>query len=73
MQRLINAGMRKNEIQRIIVAFKVEKDKSHDHLVNLVPGYYVKAYDEWKSLAEWEKVDFLALNKYRQTLTEEGK
>ena len=73
MQKLINAGMRKDEIQRIIVAFKVEKDNSHDHLVNLVPGYYVKAYDEWKSLAEWEKVDFLALNKYRQTLTEEGK
>ena len=73
MQRLINAGMRKDEIQRIIVAFKVEKDNSHNHLVNLVPGYYVKAYGQWKSLVEWEKIDFLALNKYRQTLTEEGK
>ena len=73
MQRLVNAGMRKEEIQRIIVAFGVEKDNSHDHLVNLVPGYYVKAYNQWKSLAEWEKVDFLSLNKYKQAIMEEGK
>ena len=73
MQKLLNAGMKETEIQRIIVAFRVEKDNSHDHLVNLIPGYYIKAYDQWKSLAAWEKEDFSGLNKYNETLPEEGK
>ena len=73
MQKLLNAGMKETEIQRIIVAFRVEKDNSHDHLVNLIPGYYIKAYDQWKSLAAWEKEDFSGLNKYNETLPKEGK
>ncbi|WP_220220545.1 YycH family regulatory protein [Lactobacillus panisapium] len=58
IQRLVNAGLKKTEIQRIIVAYRIEKDHSHDSLVNLIPTYYIKAYDQWKSAQEWEKQDF---------------
>lgn len=58
IQRLVNAGLKKSEIQRIIVAYQLEKDNSHDSLVNLIPTYFIKAYDQWKSVKEWEQYDF---------------
>ncbi|MBA1393237.1 hypothetical protein EQ500_05065, partial [Lactobacillus sp. XV13L] len=72
MQRLSNAGLRHTEIQRVIVAFHVEQDNSHDNLINLVPTYYVKAYNQWKSMAEWEKQDFAALDKASQPAAKGG-
>lgn len=50
-------GLTENNIDKIIIGFKVEKDKSHNNLVNLIPTYYVKAYGTWKSASEWEKQD----------------
>lgn len=50
-------GLTENNIEKIIIGFKVEKDRSHDNLVNLIPTYYVKAYSAWKSANEWEKQD----------------
>lgn len=50
-------GLYQSDIERIMVGFKVEKDSSHDNLVNLVPTYYIKAYGQWKSRAEWLKQD----------------
>lgn len=55
IEELTTHGLKQDDIQRIIVGFKVEKDTSHDNLINLIPTYYVKAYDEWKSVSEWEK------------------
>lgn len=72
LQRLVNAGMKKAEIQRVIVAFRVEEDQSHDSLVNLIPTYFIKAYGQWKSLAEWEKQDFNQLNKLDEVKREES-
>lgn len=48
-------GLHQNDIERIMVGFKVEKDNSHHSLVNLIPTYYIKAYGEWKSQDEWQK------------------
>lgn len=53
-------GLSKSDIERVMVGFKVEKDSSHDNLVNLVPTYYIKAYGEWKSQSEWLKQDIQA-------------
>ncbi|WEV70953.1 two-component system activity regulator YycH [Lactobacillus sp. ESL0785] len=55
LQKLFASGMKRSQIQRIIVAFRLTKDNSHGHLVNLIPTYYVKANNEWKSLAEWQR------------------
>lgn len=55
VHNLVNAGLKKAAIQRVIVAYRVEKDHSHDNLINLIPVYYVKAYNQWRSAAEWEK------------------
>lgn len=73
MQSLIAAGMKKSEIQRVIVAFRVEQDNSHDNLINLIPVYYVKAYDQWRSVSEWGKQNFSNLNKISSVKSEEGK
>lgn len=50
-------GLDQSDVERVMVGFKVEKDSSHDSLVNLVPTYYIKAYGEWKSQSEWLKQD----------------
>lgn len=63
MQSLIASGMKKSEIQRVIVAFRIEQDSSHDNLINLIPVYYVKAYNQWRSVSDWEKQNFDNLNK----------
>lgn len=73
IQRLTNAGMKRSEIQRIIVAFKVEKDNTRDNLVNLIPMYFIKAYNEWKNVQEWQQEDFNKLNKVEETESEGGK
>lgn len=52
---LTRHGLREDQIDKIIVGFKVEKDNSHNSLVNLVPTYYVKAYGTWRSADEWQK------------------
>ena len=59
-------GLKQSEIQRITVGFKVEKDNSHEGLVNLIPTYYIKAYDQCKNLAEWEKQDFSTSSNFGQ-------
>lgn len=63
LQELVNKGLKKDQIQRIIVGFRMVKDNSHDHLANLIPTYYVKAYNRWQSLDEWQKQDLSVLNK----------
>ncbi|WEV37065.1 hypothetical protein [Lactobacillus sp. ESL0677] len=63
LQELTNQGLKRDQIQRIIVGFRMVKDNSHDHLANLIPTYYVKAYNRWQSLSEWQKQDLTALNK----------
>ena len=65
MQNLLyleNRGMRENEVQRIVVGYRVEKDNSYNNLVNLIPTYYLKAYGEWKSAEEWAKQDMNLYN-----------
>lgn len=59
---LENRGMRENEVQRIVVGYRVEKDNSYNNLVNLIPTYYLKAYGEWKSAEEWAKQDMNLYN-----------
>ena len=61
-------GLKEDNIQRIIVGFKMEKDNSHHSLINLIPTYYVKAYDEWKSVGEWEKQDLVAYRKFNKSV-----
>lgn len=56
-------GLNEANIEQIIIAFKTEKDKSHHSLVNLVPTYYVKAYGQWKSAADWAKQNMSAYQK----------
>lgn len=72
INELANHGLNQSDIQRIIVGFTVEKDNSHHSLINLIPTYYVKAYDEWKSLSEWEKQDISAYQKYSNAVVNEG-
>lgn len=55
VDKLVSHGLAQSQIQRIVVGSKLEKDKSKDNLVNLVPTYYVKAYNQWKSADEWLK------------------
>lgn len=66
VKSLEKKGLKQSEIQRITVGFKVEKDNSHEGLVNLIPTYYIKAYDQWKNLAEWEKQDFSTSSNFGQ-------
>ena len=61
-------GLKQSDIQRIIVGFKIEKDSSHHSLINLIPTYYVKAYDEWKSVDEWEKKNVAPYRKPGETV-----
>ena len=46
----------------------MEKDSSRHGLINLVPTYYVKAYDEWKSVSEWEKQDVTTYRKFNESV-----
>lgn len=52
---LARHGLREDQIDKIVVGFKVERDTSHNSLVNLIPTYYVKAYGTWKNADEWQK------------------
>lgn len=63
-------GLKQADIERVMVGFKVEKDSSHDNLVNLIPTYYVKAYGEWKSESEWLKQDLNIYQKQANTKNE---
>lgn len=68
IEELSAHGLKEDNIQRIIVGFKMEKDNSHHSLINLIPTYYVKAYDEWKSVGEWEKQDLVAYRKFNKSV-----
>lgn len=63
-------GLKQENIQRIIVGFKTERDSSHHNLINLIPTYYVKAYDEWKSASEWEKQGEATYHKFDEKSNE---
>lgn len=63
-------GLKQADIERVMVGFKVEKDNSHDNLVNLIPTYYIKAYGEWKSESEWLKQDLNIYQKQANTKNE---
>lgn len=67
IEELAVHGLKQDDIQRILVGFKMEKDSSHHSLINLIPTYYVKAYDEWKSVSEWEKQDLTAYRKFSKS------
>ncbi|MDE6492692.1 MAG: hypothetical protein K2L37_06055, partial [Lactobacillus sp.] len=66
-------GLHQRDIERIMVGFKVEKDSSHHSLVNLIPTYYIKAYGEWKSQAEWQKRNISIYKNMEDDSTEEVK
>ena len=72
VDELVNQGLKQEDIQRIIVGFAEEKDSSHHSLINLIPTYYIKAYDEWKSLGEWEKQDVSTYREADQLTVNEG-
>lgn len=63
IKELAQHGLQQGNIQRIVIGFKLEKDSSHHDLINLIPTYYVKAYDEWKNVDEWEKQNVSAYRK----------
>ncbi|GAA3630435.1 hypothetical protein GCM10022297_06610 [Lactobacillus hamsteri] len=67
IKNLQNHGINKDDIEKVLVGFRVEKDNSHDSLINLIPTYYVKAYGEWKSAGEWSKQD---MSVYKTAKTE---
>lgn len=69
IKNLQNHGMNKDDIEKVLVGFRVEKDNSHDSLINLIPTYYVKAYGEWKSASEWTKQD---MSVYRTAKSEDN-
>lgn len=66
VDQLTAKGLKRSDIQRIIVGCGVEKDSSRSDLVNLLPTYYLKIAGQWRSLAEWEKQDFSLLEKSPQ-------
>ncbi|TSO25598.1 hypothetical protein FOD82_00550 [Lactobacillus sp. LL6] len=66
-------GLHQSEIERIMVGFKVESDKSHNNLVNLVPTYYIKAFGQWKSKSEWLKEDIKLYQKLEENTENEVK
>lgn len=57
LDNLEHHGLNRADVERVVVGFSVQKDNSHDSLINLIPTYYVKAYGEWKSANEWVKQD----------------
>ncbi|RVU71092.1 hypothetical protein EJK17_04355 [Lactobacillus xujianguonis] len=69
VESLNRHGLSNENIERIIVGFHVQKDHSHDSLVNLVPTYYVKAYGVWQTANEWQKQD---MSVYQHELESEG-
>ncbi|BDR59833.1 hypothetical protein [Lactobacillus xylocopicola] len=73
MKKMLNVGLKRSEIQRVIVAYRVEQDNTRNNLINLVPIYYVKAYNQWKSVVEWAKQDPNALAKLHQAMAKEEK
>ena len=73
IDRLATNGLRKDDIEKVIIGFKVEKDKSNNSLVNLVPAYFVKAYGEWKSADEWSKQDMQIYRSNKVAVEREAK
>ena len=69
IDELASHGLKQDDIQRIVIGFTTEKDSSRHGLINLVPTYYVKAYDEWKSVREWEKQDLTTYRKFSESVT----
>lgn len=69
INNLAKHGLHEDNIDKIIIGFHVEKDNSHNSLVNLLPCYYVKAYGTWKSADEWEKQNN---NLYQMNSNNEG-
>lgn len=43
------------DIQKIVVGYTLTKDQGHDDLVDLVPTYYIKAFDQWKTINQWQQ------------------
>ena len=72
VEELSAHGLSEGDIQRIVVGFRMEKDTSHHSLINLIPTYYVKAYDEWKSVSEWKKQDLATYRKFNKSNSSEG-
>lgn len=65
-------GLRQSDLDRIEIGFKIERDKSHNSLINLVPAYYVKAFGQWKSAADWKKQDLAQFSKINENEEKEG-
>ncbi|MDN6029336.1 MAG: YycH family regulatory protein [Lactobacillus sp.] len=54
VETLMNRGISRDSIQKIIVGFILQNDNSHANLINLVPTYFVKVYGQWRTLASWK-------------------
>ena len=59
-------GIAKSDIQRMTIGFELVRDSAHDSLVDLIPTYYIKIYNHWLSLSEWQNAN---LAKYRTSTT----
>lgn len=51
--RLLQSGLRGNEIENLIVGLSMKQDSSHDKLVNLQPAYFVKVAGRWHKASDW--------------------
>lgn len=63
-------GIAKSDIQRMTIGFELVRDSAHDSLVDLTPTYYIKIYNHWLSLSEWQNAN---LAKYRTSTTSSAK
>ncbi len=54
-------GIAPSDIQLLTIGYRVKYDNTYHRLINLIPTYYIKIFNHWKSLAEWQSTDITAL------------
>lgn len=53
LEQLKQKGYLDNEIEKIVLSFKLVHDAENDKLIDLVPTYYVKINGEWQDYTTW--------------------
>lgn len=61
LSQLAQKGISQTAIQNITIGYELQIDTSSKNLVNLIPTYYIKAFGQWKSLAEWQAINLTSL------------
>ncbi|KRL61933.1 hypothetical protein [Lactobacillus psittaci] len=71
---LQNKGIPRKDIEQMTVGFELVRDNDHDNLVDLEPTYYIKIYNHWMSLSEWQNANLAKYqhNKNNATLPLKG-